>query len=235
MGSSEGTAAAAATAGPTAAPGTAVSAGSPPSCEGLSASAPRRTGEEGPRGPGESSGPLAAAPLKDLEDEVKISCLMNAHYHAAREAFLDTVHRWFMFGVVVFGAAALVDILPPESTWLKGVLSAGAASLGALDLTFDLSNRARAHAMMKRRYYEVLADLRERRKTVDEVRVCLDRFSADEEPAYRVLLLACWNAAQKSVYGDTAKALKISKVALAFKNLLRRPTYSCGKAEPATV
>src|SRR3954463_13568058 len=66
-----------------------------------------------------------------------VSCLMNAHYHSSREAFLDNVHRWFMFGVIAFGAAALVDILPSyDRDWLKALFSALAAMLGALDLTF---------------------------------------------------------------------------------------------------
>jgi len=30
---------------------------------------------------------------------------MNARYHATREAFLDNVHRWFMFTVIALGAA----------------------------------------------------------------------------------------------------------------------------------
>src|SRR5580704_18170324 len=35
--------------------------------------------------------------------------------------------------------------------------------------------------------------------------------SADEEPPYRVLLLASWNIAQKTVYGDTALRFDIPK------------------------
>jgi hypothetical protein len=145
-------------------------------------------------------------------ESIRVDCLMNARYHAAREAFLDAVHRWIMFGVIVFGAGAVVDLLAVDqaATWFKGLLGAGAAILGALDLAFDLSNRARAHSLMKRRYFELLADVAEGRKPVTEAQACLNRYSADEEPAYHALLLASWNAAQEMIYGDGAYEYDIS-------------------------
>jgi hypothetical protein len=106
-----------------------------------------------------SSGSMATAtPL----EKATISCLTNARYHSGREAWLDSVHRWFMFLVIALGAAALADALPKvfgvllsvelNGDFIKEVCAAGAAIIAALDLTFDLSNRARAHSMMKRRY-----------------------------------------------------------------------------------
>jgi hypothetical protein len=93
--------------------------------------------------------------------------------------------------------------------------------LAAIDLTFDLSNRARCHALMKRRYFELLADLIEGNKEAKVVEGCMHRFSADEEPAYHALLGACWNAAQEMVYGDAADAYKIPRLHRFFKNCLR--------------
>ena len=177
-------------------------------------------------------GPVAAAEVTP-EQARTVSCLTNAHYHSAREAFLDTLHRWFMFFVIALGAAALTDVLPKILNWLLGIVvdvalvkeacSAGAAILAALDLTFDLSNRARAHAMMKRRYFELLAALRQGKKTAEEVHVCLDEFSADEEPPYRVLYLTCWNLAQMTVFGHRAKRFEIGFWDRLFKNWWRRP------------
>jgi hypothetical protein len=155
---------------------------------------------------------------------------MNAHYHAGREGFLDTVHRWFMFGVIAFGAAALADLVPPSAAavdgqhghfWLKAAFAAGSALLGALDLTFDLSNRARSHSMMRRRYFSLLADLKAGRKMPEEVEVCLEEYSADEEPPYRILLFTCWNAAQATVYGKTADRYQVGLVGRLCKNFLR--------------
>ena len=140
------------------------------------------------------------------------------------------------------GAAALTDVLPRLLHWISGahvevalvkeVCAASAAILAALDLTFDLSNRARAHSMMKRRYFELLADLKEHVKSPDQVKVCLDRFSADEEPVYRVLHLACWNSAQASVFGRKAKQFRIPFLGNMFKNWWRRPGVMYPVSEP---
>jgi hypothetical protein len=53
--------------------------------------------------PGNTCGPKAATPL----ERARISCDMNARYHACREAYLDTLHRWLMFGIIALGAAAI--------------------------------------------------------------------------------------------------------------------------------
>jgi hypothetical protein len=37
---------------------------------------------------------------------------------------------------------------------------------------------------MKRRYFELIADLVSGDKTAEQVEACMERFSADEEPAY---------------------------------------------------
>lgn len=189
---------------------------------------------------GQPSGPVAAAtPL----ERITISCLTNTHYHACREGFLDTVHRWFMFLVIALGAAALTDVLPKlifaataitvDVGLVKELFAAGAAILAALDLTFDLSNRARAHAMMRRRYFELLAKVRAEKMSPAEAAVCIDEFSADEEPPYHVLHLVCWNEAQRSVYGKLALQFPIGWWSDCFKNWWRRPGADFG--EPAQI
>jgi hypothetical protein len=230
MAGSERTPTAESTAETRAAAGTASRAATTPT--GASTGESAGSGDQGEHGSASSSsGPVATVtPL----EAATISCLTNAHYHSGREAFLDTTHRWFMFLVIALGAAALTDALPRllhaslgasiDGATIKEICAASAAILAALDLTFDLSNRARAHSMMKRRYFELLADLREGQKTPEQVRVCLERFSADEEPVYRVLYLACWNAAQMTVFGGRAKRFDISFLGNLFKNWVRRPS-----------
>ncbi len=188
-------------------------AGAGPSGTSTQGSANAPPGPVAATGPG----PAAAAPI----EKAKTSCLMNARYHASREAFLDTVHRWFMFGIIAFGAGALVDILPPGKDWLKSAFAAATALLGALDLTFDLSNRARMHALMKRRYLELLADLTEGRQQMDGYEAEIHRFGADEEPVFHALLCSCWNFAQQAVYGRDALLFKIPRHHLVLKNVLR--------------
>jgi hypothetical protein len=139
-----------------------------------------------------------------------------------------------MFFVIALGAAALTDVAPRlleavfgrkiDPSLFKEMCAATVAIIAALDLTFDLSNRARSHAMMRRRYYELLASVREGRRTVEEGRVCLDEYSAHEEPPYRVLYLTSWNLAQQTVFGRQAKRFKISPLGNLFKNWWRRPS-----------
>ncbi len=181
----------------------------------------------------ELSGPEAAT---QALDGARISCLMNAQYHSGREAYLDTVHRWFMFLVIALGAGALIDLLPKEqslvlaglSVGLKELFAASAAIIAALDLTFDLSNRARVHSMQKRRYFELLSQLNSGEKTPDQVRACIDGYSADEEPPFRVMIFACWNAAQMTIYGKDAQQIAIPWYASWFKNWFRMSSADYG-------
>jgi hypothetical protein len=184
----------------------------------------------------EASGPSSAEGTVDP----RVNCLMNARYHASREAFLDTAHRWFMFAIIAMGATAIIDVAPAD--WLplvKNVSAAIGALLAAMDLTFDLSNRARAHSLMKRRYFDLVADLAEGSKTPEQVAVCASRYAADEEPAYHALLMASWNAAQEMVYGDVAYHYVIPRTHLFWKNIWRYPaekydlTKSKGTGLPA--
>lgn len=168
-----------------------------------------------------SSGPVAE---KAVADGIRVSCLTNASYHGTREATLDGVHRVLMFLVIVLGAGALIDVVGRD--WTKDAFAAGAAILAALDLTFDLSNRARAHAMMKRRYFELLAEFAEGRKTAVDCDVCLERFSAEEEPPFHIVHKLSWNAAQESVYGSEAYRFVIPWWRHALRNRLRQPAAS---------
>lgn len=159
------------------------------------------TSEPGERHDSQAPEPATAA-------SVEINCLMNARYHSAREAFLDTVHRWFMFSIVLTGATAISGLFDgvPQINVIFGAI---AALLGAADLALDLSNRARTHALMKRRYFELLADMRDGYKTIEQAQACCHRYSADEEPAYQALLMGSWNAAQEMLFGDQAQLVKI--------------------------
>jgi hypothetical protein len=98
-----------------------------------------------------STSSTAAAEV--LMNAFTVNCLMNAQYHASREAFLDGVHRWFMFGVIIASAGSIAATAKTffSVNWIELVLAALAATIGTLDLVFDLSNRARTHALMKRR------------------------------------------------------------------------------------
>jgi hypothetical protein len=210
---------------PTTSPAGAAAAATTGTAAGASPGANERlagTGDQGEHGSASAASGSVAPSLTAL----RCSCLMNARYHATREAFLDNVHRWFMFAVIVLGAGALIDIFPKGaethgSVGVKEALAAGAAIIAALDLTFDLSNRARTHSLMKRRYFELIADLIAGDKTEEQVEACIERFNADEEPAYHALIATSYNAAQQAVYGREAYSYKIPPFHLFCKNFWR--------------
>lgn len=207
-----------------------------PAATGATATAPAadaatRAAQVASAGHTELSSGASAASLDDLKG-FEFECLKNASYHSAREGFLDDLHRWFMFWIILFGAGALLDLLPKDivvTIWghtlvhlpTKETFAALTTILAAMDLTFDLSNRARVHGLMKRRYFELLSDLVSKKTELLEGNACLNRFSADEEPAYHALLGHSWNAAQKMVYGDEADRLDIPWWHLFLKHLWR--------------
>jgi hypothetical protein len=174
----------------------------------------------------DAAGHQASSGATSSLDGFRVDCLMNARYHSAREAFLDGVHRWLMLCIILFGSAAVLNLfgdwLPEKySTFLKAVFAALPVIFGTLDLTFDLSNRARIHALMKRRYFELLADVTEGKKTIEQADAAMHRCSADEEPAYHALIASAWNAAQVMVYGDRAKRQTLTWCERAGKQFFR--------------
>jgi hypothetical protein len=166
--------------------------------------------------PGSLSGTETATSA--LKDGLRCDLLMNARYHSIREAFLDSVHRVLMFLIIVLGAAAVTDLF--NAPWIKGLFAACAVIFAALDLTADLSNRARCHALMKRRYFELLADLTSGRSPT-EIEAQMHRCSADEEPAFHALMAVSWNAAQEMVYGEYADKYAVPALHRFLKNIRR--------------
>ncbi|QNE04455.1 hypothetical protein [Croceicoccus marinus] len=122
---------------------------------------------------------------------------MNMDYHAAREAWLDQRHRWLMFGVIVAGGSALVDVWPVMRIWGP----AFAVVAGALDLTFDLSTRSRKHADLRRRYAEINSEATAGQKNLVHLQSKMDVLSGEEEPPYHALLALSAMRAQTMTYG----------------------------------
>jgi hypothetical protein len=130
-------------------------------------------------------------------NQIRYACLMNMDYHGTREARLDRLHRWLMFGVIAAGAAALVDAMP-QMRLVGGVI---AAIFGALDLTFDLSNRARSHAMFRRRYGEIMSQASRAPDELQNFQCKLDELSGEEEPPFHAQLALSAMKAQQATYG----------------------------------
>src|SRR5208283_3295424 len=70
------------------------------------------------------SGDSSSGSTSSALDGFRVDCLMNARYHSAREAFLDGVHRWLMFGIIFFGSAAVFDLFEYPFPVVAGAVKA---------------------------------------------------------------------------------------------------------------
>lgn len=131
-------------------------------------------------------------------NQIRYPCLTNMDYHAAREGWLDQLHRWLMFAVIIAGAAAFSDIWEP----MRVVGPVIAVLAGALDLTFDLSNRARTHAMFRRQYADILAAATREPEKLGVLQCKLDELNGEEEPPFTAQLCLSAMRAQQQTYGE---------------------------------
>lgn len=171
-----------------------------------------------------------ATPITTLR-QIKKPCLMNMQYHAARESHLDRVHRWLMFGVIVLGASAIIDI-DPDRPYLRACFAAAVTIFGALDLTFDLSNRARSHAMMRRCYGDILSAAERDPDALKHADSRLSDLAGEEEPAFQALLTMCHNLAETQVYGDNEEHLRVPAWHRAIRNIYPFPGHCYDLANP---
>lgn len=150
-------------------------------------------------------------PATKTDDEVldsvwkaRFEATRNALYHTARRLFLERCNRLMSFLIIVFGAAALNDMLP--GAWLPLVKSiSGIVVLlaGTLQLVFDFGGMARTHEFLGRRYYEILARIEE---TIDptaefaaKLHADMFRIYADEPPQMRALDAIVYNQASRAL------------------------------------
>lgn len=92
------------------------------------------------------------------EDEVLLrhNVLRNALYHQARRRWFEAWSRWLNFVVVLLGTAAAGAL---AASFPGGVAGLGVATalVGAAQLAFDFSGKARDHQVLQRDYYDLLA------------------------------------------------------------------------------
>jgi hypothetical protein len=139
-----------------------------------------------------SSGAEPAVTMTEAE-RTQFECIKNAAYHDDRERHFTRLHKLIMFVVVLSGTAAFGAIVGKEGAWASffALLSTAA---GVADLVFDLDGRARLHATLKRRCYDLLAranlgeDLR-------AINAAVTRMYADEPPTMHAVNSVAFNAA----------------------------------------
>jgi hypothetical protein len=148
------------------------------------------------------AGSSTSVGLSDREEFV-IDCLRNARYHEDRERFFARIHRTAMFVVVASGTATFA--------WLKAApyFAAVITLAGLLDLVFDISGKARLHASLRRRVYDVLAQTEDPKRSIEGLREQAVRIYADEPPCMHAANFIAFNGAMDVLHRPHAFKYKI--------------------------
>jgi hypothetical protein len=97
--------------------------------------------------------------------------------------------------------------------------------LGTIDLAFDLGNRARTHALMRKSYSDVLVSCLKSPDELANANAELMALAGQEEPAYHALFMLCHNTAQSAVYGDDKQHIVVPRWHRIFRHFLQFGGY----------
>jgi hypothetical protein len=142
---------------------------------------------------GATTGAKASIGLTAREEFV-IDCLRNARYHEDRERFFARIHKGAMFCVVASGTATLA--------WVRKapVFAVIITLAGLLDLVFDICGKARLHASLRRRIYDLLAQAEDSTRSIESLREQAVQVYADEPPCMHAANIIAFNGAMESLH-----------------------------------
>jgi hypothetical protein len=146
-----------------------------------------------------AAGPQTPEGEMTERQRIEFRCVRNAAYHEDFEYHYARAHRVLMFVVVAVGTFAAGMSL---ATWLSQthdsiypVLgTSGAVLAGLIDLVWDVDGRARLHASLRRKCFDLLARLRAG-ESEDNIDAELIRTYADEPPTKHAVNALAFNAA----------------------------------------
>lgn len=122
----------------------------------------------------------------------------SARYHAKRRAFFDGWQRWITF-VIIFSSTFVFGSLVQDwaEFWIERLAALVPAILGTLALVFDLSNKARDHEFLFRRFTllhaEVTGAAPQSEAELQRFEERMGEIYADEPPVYRVVNAEAYN------------------------------------------
>jgi len=162
--------------------------------EGLAAiSASSSTGAEAPAPTAVASAAANVPTTLNADPEtIEFELAVEVLYHKSRGAWFEGLHRWAMFGVIVFGSAAVAQVVNVKLCGMLAVLSA------TIDLAFNVPERARQNLDIAAKYLRITEDAAAKEFAVD---ACLDarkamlRLSIDEPPVYQAAKGVAFNQA----------------------------------------
>jgi hypothetical protein len=135
----------------------------------------------------------------------QIECLANTHYHQDRERYFARWHKIAMFVVVLGGAATFAPVI--RQYWIGGI---AVTLAGLLDLVFDVSGKARLHASLRRRIYDILADSQDGNIDLAKLKKRAIDVYADEPPCMHAVNALAHNSAMGSFERPMKLRMKIA-------------------------
>jgi hypothetical protein len=159
-----------------------------------------------------ATGATATIEISDRESFL-IECLRNSRYHEDRERYFARWHKIAMFVVVISGTATFANwaSLP----WIGGVVTVA----GLLDLVFDVSGKARLHASLRRRIYDIMAQMEDSSRPLETLREQAVRVYADEPPAMHAANYVAFNGAMEFLNRPREFQYKLKWYHRAFRNV----------------
>lgn len=167
--------------------------------------------------------------MADPKDEItnnvfslRHKALRNALYHTARRQWLERWSRIFNFLIIILGTAAAATIIQ-KLEFLNQLIPILIACIGALQLVYDFSGRAKDHAFLQSRYYGVMANIDACIKH-SEGKCALweaefSQVAADSPPVMRALDAVADNQATSALLGGDAR-LKVTWFEWVTRNML---------------
>jgi hypothetical protein len=143
---------------------------------------------------GFAGGPATAETSVPLDDRTafQIECLKNARYHEDREIFFARIHKLTMLIAVLGGTAAFAFV--SQFKIFAGLVTIA----GVTDLVFDVSGKARLHAALRRRVYDLLAQSEDASRDLAALKEQAVRIYADELPCMHAVNALAYNAAMQA-------------------------------------
>lgn len=178
--------------------------------------------------PGDPS--VRPARESDLQHTVWCHIQRSIRYHRAREAFFQFYASTFSFLTLVAGSGVVVSLLAEYSTLATLVFGALVAALQAVELSFQISGKARLHGALASEFLaldRVIA--RSPACTDDELREIQSdilTIESREPPIKRYLDLICHNQVAISIGSRDIQPLKHHQIM--FRNWLSGETAMQG-------
>lgn len=144
----------------------------------------------------------------------------NVKYHEDRYAHYERLNRWSNFFVVVFGSVGIGSGL---ASWalVAAAVAAATTVLGAMQLVFDIGNKARTHQELRKSMVRLMARAEQQDADAERINVEMIELYADEPEIYHAVNMLAYNAAQRAFGRPDDTLIRVTPWQSAMRHILR--------------